>query len=39
MVVMLGLVDFNLEKMKIGNISERVEFSDEKFTSDTVSID
>lgn len=38
MVVMLGLVDFNLEKIKIGNIFERVEFSDEKFTSDTVSI-
>ena len=36
---MLGLLDFNLEKIKIGTISERVEFSDEKFTFDTESID
>ena len=39
MVVILGLIDFNLEKIKIGNVSEKAEFSDEKSTSGTVSID
>lgn len=37
MVVILGLIDFNLEKIKIGNVSEKAEFSDEKSTSGTVS--
>lgn len=39
MVVILGLIDFNLEKIKAGNVSEKPELSGEKSTSSTVSID